>query len=138
MSDANVYPGLGVYDRHKGINMITEPLTVCAADSIPDWWIIERRHHRHEYKIEQHDGYQSMLWSGRVSDADIEGTSEEMRWIAGAITARKSIGFNRCAVDATNTDGVRLWSPRNSQEVAIVSFDVADELARQIAKGVTA
>ena len=79
--------------------------------SFDDWWVIERAP------------------VGRLLDADVEGTAEEMRGIAAAIRARGRYSAKRCAVDAREPDGVRLWSPRNSAAAALVDYAEADCLA---------
>lgn len=81
----------------------------------------------HCYIIEraEHDG------SARFSDADVEGSREEMLAIAEAIEKRGNAHFRRCAVTAVH-EPVRFWSPRNSTEDGIVSYAEADALAQEI------
>ena len=69
----------------------------------------------------------------RITNADIEGTSAEMREIAYAIEQRGSFMAKRCAVRCSE-NGVELWSPRNSMRSAFVSYANADALAAQITK----
>lgn len=76
------------------------------------------------YVIERADG-------GRVSDAQVEGTAEQVLAIAEAITERSSACFKRCAVECAK-HYVRLWSPRNSQQPACVGIGDADALAADI------
>ena len=95
------------------------------------------------YTIEwaEHDGTSGLrrmgenvyaFWhSGRVSDADVEGTADEMRGIAKAIRERGYYAARRCAVQVNET-GVEFWSPRNSMGSASVSLATADALADEI------
>lgn len=96
------------------------------------WWCIERAHHdgrRWMEKLEEH--VFALRSSARVSDADVEGTAEEMIGIAQAIRDRGTYGAKRCAVDATGPR-VLLWSPRNSIAAGSVTLEAADDLATKI------
>lgn len=104
-----------------------------------DWYTIERANHENKHDLRplyDTEGKQigSALWySGRISDADVEGTGEEMQAIADAIENRASVGFKRCAVKFLGSGEFFLfWSPRNSQEPAVVPVADADDLAREI------
>jgi hypothetical protein len=100
-----------------------------------DWWIIERAEHDGRQWFERTGPRSSMLMcSARISDADVEGTSEEMLAIAQAIEEWEHVSFRRCAVDARGDKHkpVRLWSPRNSQVEAEVPYARAFELAEVI------
>lgn len=81
--------------------------------SFDGWWVIERAP------------------VGRLLDADVEGTAEEMRALARAIRDRGHYSAKRCAVDV-GADRVYLWSPRNSMCRAVVSLTAADSLALMI------
>lgn len=108
------------------------------SDSLPDWYAIEKAEHENRHWMEPYQsehGYSGMAmrYSGRISDADVEGTSEEMLAIASAIKQRKSISFRRCAADFTER-GYQMYSPRNSQAPALITLDEADALAESITK----
>ena len=109
--------------------MITGPIRMVKSDELADWYTIERAEHDGRYWLEHEEDCTFLRYSGRICDADVEGTADEMRQIAEAILARDEADFKRCAVDATGLT-VRLWSPRNGSEEAEVSFTVADEFAR--------
>lgn len=84
------------------------------SDGLDDWYTIER----------------AVLF-GRISNADIEGSAEEMLALARAIKARGSASFKRCAVLC----GLRFayfCSPRNSTRDASVSLEDADEFADRV------
>lgn len=81
-----------------------------------DWYLIEQ---------------ESVMERVRVSDADVEGTFDEMREIAKAIRSRGAKTFRRCAVRVD--DGLAyFWSPRNSTRYGVVPVGIADDLAGQI------
>ena len=67
--------------------------------ALDDWYTIERAHHENRQWLEP-TGPNSMrlMYSGRISDACVEGTAAEMLEIAKAIKARGSASFKRCAV----------------------------------------
>lgn len=105
-----------------------------------DWYTIERAEHENRHWMErvQDDdigSYTALRYSGRISDADVEGTAEEMRGIAKAIRERRAYcNARRCAVDATGNEvgTVVFYSPRNSMRHAHVSRAAAEKLAQQI------
>jgi hypothetical protein len=66
-----------------------------------------------------------------MSDADVEGTAEEMIAIADAIDSRAHVSFKRCAVKWTD-EHVEFWSPRNSQRRGVVSHEDATLLAGEV------
>jgi len=107
-------------------------LTLKQSDNLADWYLIERAEHNHTAWFVPIEGGMAFQHSGRISDADVEGTAAEMLAIADAIMARKeNCDAYRCAVDAS-VEPVRFWSPRNSQEVGKCSLMEADELAAEI------
>lgn len=110
-------------------------IALVKSDSLGDWYTIEKAEHENRHWMASVDigGYpcMSLMYSGRISDACVEGTAAEMLAIAEAIERREEESFKRCAVDA-RTDRVEFWSPRNSQRHGIVSREAADELAAQI------
>jgi hypothetical protein len=116
-------------------------LTIVKSEHMDDWYLIERAEHDGREWIEQIGPNASTLrCSSRFSDADVEGHGCEMLAIADAIDAKASEHFKRCAVDV-NGDEVRFWSPRNSQEDGVVTYDEAKRLAekiREVVKPVTA
>lgn len=100
---------------------------------IEDWYTIELAEHENRMWLEQTaPGCMSLRYSGRISDADVEGTAEEMKAIAEAIEQRSYAEFRRCAVKVHEYDRVEFWSPRNSQKSGVVSMAVANDLARLI------
>lgn len=97
-------------------------------EPLGNFYTIERQNHPRRTWID--DG--TLRDTARISDADVEGTSAEMLTIAAAIRVRGRYTAKRCAVDATVSDGVRLWSPRNSQVAALVTYTAADALGLAI------
>lgn len=109
-------------------------LKLCKSDDMDDWYTIERAKHNHTLGMGMHPtaGCMMLMYSGRISDADVEGTAAEMRAIAEAIKARtKNDDARRCAVRVEG-DRVFFWSPRNSTTDGECTLDEADELATQI------
>lgn len=109
-------------------------LKLVEAETLHDWYFIERAEHDGREWLEQVGPNTSVLRSSsRICDADIEGSGFEMLTIASAIKDRRSINFKRCAVDFKEGNVVELWSPRNSQHTrGRVSLAEADELADEI------
>lgn len=105
---------------------------------LDDWYTIERAHHDNRHWMEPLYGYDgrqighSFQHSGRISDACVEGTLEEMKEIAQAIFEGTRASFKRCAVKYMEDGRVAFWSPRNSQRDGIVTDEEATELAREI------
>lgn len=84
---------------------------------LDDWFIIEREFHESYPKsIFPHPRWDVFRSSARIGDADVEGTSAEMRAIARAIEDGGSEFFGRCAV-CVHGDSVTFWSPRNTSDV---------------------
>lgn len=88
------------------------------SDALSDWWTIERAEHDGREWEEDGDaqGFSSFRWcrSARLEPYTcIEGTSAEMLALAEVIEEGSEAHFKHCAVETT-TDGVLLWSPRNS------------------------
>lgn len=111
-------------------------LQKCDVPGFDDWYLIERAEHDGREWIEDtgpsSDAYQC---SERVSDADVEGTAQEMRDIAEGIRKREPVSFKRCSVRFTKRGGVDVAlfsSPRNSQADGVVPLARADELATEI------
>lgn len=103
-------------------------LTLRKASMLDDWYIIERAEHDGRVWMESTGPNSSALrCSSRFSDADVEGTAEEMLAIADAIEARRVFTARRCAVEIT-WDGAEFWSPRNSITPGRTSIREADEL----------
>jgi hypothetical protein len=116
---------VAVRDRVKQVD---EKLTLTKG-SMEDWWLIERAEHDGREWIA--DG--ALMLSSRITNADIEGTGEEMLAIAKAIEDRSRFSALRCSV--TVVDGrAELMSPRNSMYAASVTLAVADALAAEIRK----
>lgn len=71
----------------------------------------------------------------RISDADVEGTEDEMLDIARAIRARGRFTARRCAVYVDAAAGAAtFWSPRNTidHDAGCVPLSRADDLAGKI------
>ena len=112
------------------------PAVVCiVSDSLPDWYTIELAVHENRHWMEPTQYGAALRYSGRISDADVEGTSEEMLAIAAAIKQGTSVEFRRCAAEHVD-NGYLLHSPRNSQEPALITFEEAAALAESITKTV--
>ncbi len=101
------------------------------SDWLEDWYTIERAQHEGRQWLQPTgpDGFQFMD-SGRISDACVEGTAEEMTELAKAIKARGSASFKRCAVRVEGGTAY-FCSPRNSTRAAAVPLADADEFADQ-------
>ncbi len=107
-------------------------LAIVKQDHMDDWYTIELAEHDHRGGEEALDANSSAFtWSGRISDADVEGHGCQLLEIAKAIEERSWVMFKRCAVDATKVP-VEFWSPRNSRRMGEVSLADADDLAAQI------
>jgi hypothetical protein len=107
-------------------------LQLVKCEHLDDWYTIELAEHDGRTWLERTgSNVMSARYSGRISDADVEGTAAEMLAIAAAIESRKLVSFRRCAV-AWEDMNVALWSPRNSQEIGFVSHAEAIELAADI------
>lgn len=113
-----------------------EPIKLTIRKSDPDsdwdWWVIERAEHDGRMWMEPTGpNSASLRCSARISDADVEGTADEMKMIAEAIKARSRFSAKRCAV-MVEGEQVKFWSPRNSQKDGITTLACADELAKLI------
>ena len=105
---------------------------VCVkSDSLEDWYTIERAEHDGKFEMRPTEYGASLYYAGRICDADVEGTSEEMLTIAKAIRDDTSVSFRRCAAIRV-IEGYELCSPRNSQESALLTEAEADALADSI------
>ena len=128
--------------------MKTDRIVMRPSEHLEDWYLIVHAVHDGKEWLEQTGPNSSALrCSERISDADVEGTLEEMHEIARAIQSRGTAFFKRCAVQYVPSDvsyfGSRsprnsngsffgFWSPRNSQEIAEVSVEHADEFAAEV------
>lgn len=106
-------------------------LTLRHCVDMGDWYVIERAEHDGRTWWEPTEYGKRFMTSARFSDADVEGSAEEMLAIADAIERRESVRFKRCAVVATR-ERVEFESPRNSTRPGFCSLAEADELAREI------
>lgn len=107
-------------------------LKIVQSDGGGDWFSIERAEHDGRMWLEPTEYGSKLMCSSRICDADVEGNFDEMRAIATAIRERRGLTvFGRCAV-ACYPNQVRFWSPRNSHEEGVVSFEEAEDLAAQI------
>jgi hypothetical protein len=121
------------------ILLVNDPVRMVKSAWLDDWYIIERAEHDGQEWLEpigepnaQTRGY-ALMRSARISNADVEGTMDEMVEIAKAIKSNGTFHAKRCAVDATGSR-VKLWSPRNSLNAGSILAEAADELAEQILK----
>lgn len=113
-------------------------ITLQKSDWLEDWYTIERAQHEHRQWLEpMGPNCLQFMDSGRISDACVEGSAEEMRAIAEAIKARGSASFKRCAV-RVNGGTAYFCSPRNSTRDAEVPLADADEFADQVLATLTA
>jgi hypothetical protein len=99
---------------------------------IDNWYLIERHEEPWTSRswVERTTYGLAFMTSSRLSDADVEGTGEEMLAIAEAIESRTDLSFRRCAVKFGGDGAVYFSSPRNTtDEVEPVSCADADALA---------
>ena len=107
-------------------------LVLQRVDSMTLWYTIDRAVHANVTGFRPIEGGGMELFcSSRISDADIEGTLEEMLDLAKMIQKRGLYGARRCAVECKG-DRAELWSPRNSDVRGSVPLNIADDLADQI------
>jgi hypothetical protein len=107
-------------------------LTLRHCEVLGDWYVIELAEHDGKQWLERTgQNISALRCSSRLSDADIEGTAEQMLSIAEAIEARGSAHHRRCAVSVYG-DRVTLCSPRNSQRDGVCTLAEADALAALI------
>lgn len=112
-------------------------LALVRNEDMGDWYTIERAEHDgREWLQSTGRNSMSVMRSARISDADVEGTAEEMLGIAEAIEKRGTYEAKRCAV-AVGSVTASFWSPRNSQTRGTVSLAEADELAAAIRAGLS-
>lgn len=109
-------------------------LAIRKSEGMDDWYVIERAEHDGRSWMEPIPGIPNAMalhLSSRFSDADVEGTADEMLGIAEGIETRDGAGYKRCAV---RIDGDRAFfqSPRNSQREGECSLAEADALAKEI------
>lgn len=110
---------------HRAVKMVKN-------EDMGDWFSIEKAEHAHVDQLINVGPNSGFYWhSGRISDADVEGSATEMLGLAEAIEKRSEVRYKRCAVDATREE-VLFWSPRNSRMRGAVDIEDAIELAKQI------
>jgi hypothetical protein len=103
--------------------------TIMPGLSLDDWWVLEKERDKNVYDL------LTRGWSGRITNADIEGTSEEWKAIAEGIEQKSArISFKRVAMHTNDDDTIAIWSPRNSTYHAELTADAAAHLAREIRK----
>ncbi|RLA42179.1 MAG: hypothetical protein DRQ64_00355 [Gammaproteobacteria bacterium] len=100
-----------------------------------DWWTIERAEHEDHHWSEPIQYGVKLMYSGRISDACVEGNSEHMVSIAEGIRNRSGHSEKRCAVEIEG-DRAFFHSPRNSQDRGSVPLLVAEALADQIEEAI--
>lgn len=99
---------------------------------LDDWYTVERVEHEGRQWLEPAGpNCMRLMDSGRISDACVEGTADEMRELAHAIKARGSASFKRCAVSVIG-ETVYFCSPRNSTRDGVVPLADADAFADQV------
>lgn len=107
-------------------------LALVKSDGMDDWFLIEKAEHDGRAWLAPFEGGGAMLMcSSRFSDADVEGTAEEMLGIADAITERGAYSARRCSV-SIDGDRASFDSPRNSMSAGVVTLAEADALAVEI------
>jgi len=111
-------------------------LAVVKSEHMGDWWTIERAEHPNERWMKPTEYGAALMYSGRISDACVEGTAWEIIELAAAIENGHSESFKRCAVEKVE-GGYLFSSPRNSQEPGFVPLARAKELAAEIRAKVT-
>lgn len=107
-------------------------LTLRKSDWLDDWYVIERKEHENKQWLKPTHGGFAFQRSSRISDADVEGTAEEMLAIAQSIKAKGRKSFKRCSVCYVSDNEVQFCSPRNSQRDGICNYEEALELANAI------
>jgi hypothetical protein len=120
-----------VNNRPDPADLPVSHVIVVKSEHMEDWYTIERAVHdnvRWEKRVKYGT---SLMYSGRISDACVEGTAYEMTEIAAAIENGESVSFRRCAARFTK-DGYMFSSPRNSQRPGFVSHAFAKKLAKDI------
>lgn len=107
-------------------------LALCQSELLDDWYTIEQAEHDNRSWFEPTGPNSSkFMYSGRISDACVEGPASEMLEIAQAIKARGSVSFRRCAVRVAG-DTAYFCSPRNSSTDAVVPLADAAEFAEYV------
>jgi hypothetical protein len=111
---------------------VAGPLALVKCDGFGDWYLIERAEHDGREWLEKAEHGHRFMRSARISDADVEGTREEMIKLGEAIRSKSSYRAKRCAVSVVAEESAWLWSPRNSQVIAVVPLVVAETLAVEL------
>lgn len=102
-------------------------------DHADGWYSIEKAEHECKGGIVWNRSGGSFHWSGRISDADVEGTAEHMIGIAEAIIARGFYSAKRCCVEVSKDGATAAFSsPRNSRRDGVVPYADALALANEI------
>jgi hypothetical protein len=113
------------------IEEIDGPLALVKSAWLDDWYVIERAAHDGRERMRPAEGGAHFMRSARITNADVEGTADEMREVAVAIEARGMYSAKRVGVSVKG-DRALLWSPRNSIGFASVPLSRADALAAEI------
>ncbi len=101
-----------------------------------NWYTIELAEHENKRWEEPTKYGFKLMYSGRISNACVEGTAEEMLAIAEAIEKRSRVSFKRCSVVIDNNSAY-FMSPRNSSTSGFCTLAEADELAVEIKSKLT-
>lgn len=109
-------------------------VTCRRSDVLDDWYTIERVEHDGRMWSEPTRYGSRLCLSSRLEPYTcVEGTPAEMARIANAIRQGDGFHAKRCAVEPDEeTTGFLLWSPRNSEDRALVSREHALQLATDI------
>ena len=102
-------------------------------DEMGDWYTVEKAEHGNVETLVPYDKNGSFLYySGRISDACVEGPASAMIAMARAVLANGSYREKRAAVKVDEDDHVALfWSPRNSQMRGEGGLDYAKHWATE-------
>lgn len=104
---------------------------ILVKSSADGWYCIEHAEHAHKSGMRSIPGHGMMFWhSGQISDANVEGSAEELAAILDAIESRGDAVFRRCSV-YTEGSQVRFRGPPNSTRDAVVTLEVADRFVTQ-------
>ena len=107
-------------------------IVLVKSDSLDGWYSIERAEPENRIWLERvGPNVSRFMYSGRISDACVEGTALEMLGIAKAIKNRELIEYKRCAV-YVECGSAYFYSPRNSSQEGEVPLSDADEFANQV------